>query len=196
MILRTTGQDVAIQALTGNYIGQPYSKYDCQAFVEQVLRDLGVRKPDGTPYNWKGSNSMFRNHIRWRGTIEECRKKFGSIPQGAFMFLVKHDGDEQLKGYHDDLGNASHVGLYIGTSPNPCMDSQQTGGVQMRKLNVFTHVGLMDMIDYSTSPEPPSDPDRQEAIRAVGIIKSDTASDTECLDALITLTKYIKEVTI
>lgn len=194
MILRTTGQDIAEQAVTGNYLGKPYSKWDCQAFVEQVLKDLGVRKPDGTPYNWKGSNSMFRNHIRWRGTVEECKKKFGSIPQGAFMFLVKHDGGEVEKGYHDGLGNASHVGLYIGTAPNPCMDSQPTGGVQYRKLNVFTHVGLMDMVDYSTSPEPPSDPDQEEAIRAIGIIRSDTSSDAECLKALKTLTKYMKEV--
>ena len=196
MILRTTGQDVAEQAVTGNYIGKPYSKWDCQAFVEQVLRDLGVRNPDGSPYNWKGSNAMFRQHIMWRGTIEECQKKFGSIPQGAFLFRVKHDGGEIERGYHDDLGNASHVGLYIGTSPNPCMDSQPTGGVQMRKLSVFTHVGLMDMIDYSTSPEPPSDPDRQEAIKAVGIVRSDTPSDAECLEALKTLTKYLKEVTL
>lgn len=196
MILRTTGHDVAIQALTGNYIGIPYNKLDCQEFVEQVLKDLGVRKPDGTPYNWKGSNSMFRNHIRWRGTIEECKKKFGSIPQGAFMFLVKHDGDEQLKGYHDDLGNASHVGLYIGTGPNPCMDSQPTGGVQMHKLSIFTHVGLMDMIDYFTSPEPPSDPDRDAALKAMKIWRGEYSSESECLDALITLTKYIKEVTI
>ncbi len=196
MILRTTGQDIAEQAVTGNYLGKPYSKLDCQAFVEEVLKDLGVRKPDGTPYNWKGSNSMFRNYIRWRGTIEECKKKFGSIPQGAFMFLVKHDGGEVEKGYHDGLGNASHVGLYIGTSPNPCMDSQPTGGVQYRKLNVFTHVGLMDMVDYSTSPEPPSDPDQEEAIKAISIIRSDTASDAECLKALKTLTKYMKEVII
>lgn len=196
MILRTTGQDVAEQAMTGNYVGKPYSKWDCQAFVEQVLKDLGVRKLDGEPYNWKGSNSMFRTHIRWRGTIEECKKKFGSIPQGAFMFRVKHDGGEVAKGYHDDLGNASHVGLYIGTSPNPCMDSQPTSGVQMRKLSVFTHVGLMDMIDYETSPEPPADPDEQEAIRAIGIIRSDTATDAECLEALKTLTKYMKEVNI
>ena len=196
MILRTTGQDVAMQALTGNYIGQPYSRYDCQGFVEQVLKDLGVRKPDGTPYNWKGSNSMFRNHIRWRGTIEECRKKFGCIPKGAFMFVVKHDGGEIEKGYHDDLGNASHVGLCVGTSPTPFMDSQPTGGVQMRKQFIFTHVGLMDMIDYSTSPEPPSDPDREAALKAMKIWRGERSSESECLDALLTLTKYIKEVSI
>ena len=163
IVSRISGKHLAQQAIRGNYVGIPYSKLDCQGFVEEVLKDCGVRKPDGTPYNWRGSNSMFRNHIRWRGTIEECQKKFGSIPQGAFVFLVKHDGDEQPKGYHDDLGNASHV-------------------------------GLMDMIDYSTSPEPPPDPDRKEALRAIGIIRNNSSTDTECLDALETLTKYLKEV--
>ena len=94
MILRTTGQDVAEQAMTGNYIGKPYSKWDCQAFVEQVLKDLGVRQSDGNPYNWKGSNAMFRTHITWRGTIDECRKKFGCIPLGSFVFLVKLFGNK------------------------------------------------------------------------------------------------------
>ena len=190
MILRATGPDVAEQAVTGNYVGKPYSKYDCQAFVEQVLKDLGVRKPDGTPYNWKGSNSMFRTHIRWRGTIEECQKKFGCIPQGAFMFLVKHDGDEQLRGYHDDLGNASHVGLYIGSSPFPVMDSEPTGGVQYRKLSIFTHVGLMTMIDYSTNPEPAL----RTELDAIRIIRNEDSTDEEVLEALKTLTKYLKEV--
>jgi len=190
VILRTTGQDVAEQAVNGDYLGKPYSKYDCQAFVEQVLKDLGVRKPDGTPYNWKGSNSMFRTHIRWRGTIEECQKKFGCIPQGAFLFLVKHDGNEQLKGYHDDLGNASHVGLYVGSSPFPVMDSEPTGGVQYRKLSIFTHVGLMTMIDYSTNPEPAP----RTELDAVRIIRSEGSTDEEVLEALKTLTKYLKEV--
>lgn len=192
MILRTTGQDMAEQAVTGGYVGQPYSRWDCQAFVEQVLKDLGVRKPDGSVYNWKGSNSMFRNHIRWRGTIEECKQKFGCIPKGAFMFLVKHDGGEVERGYHDDLGNASHVGLYLGTSPLPVMDSQPTGGVQYRKLSIFTHVGLMDMIDYSSSPEPSP----RTELDAVRIIRNADSTDEEVLEALKTLTKYLKEVTL
>lgn len=192
MILRTTGQDMAEQAVTGGYVGQPYSKWDCQAFVEQVLKDLGVRKPDGSVYNWRGSNSMFRNYIRWRGTVEECRQKFGGIPQGAFMFLVKHDGGEVERGYHDDLGNASHVGLYVGTSPLPVMDSQPTGGVQYRKLSIFTHVGLMDMIDYSSEPEPAP----RTELDAVRIIRNADSTDEEVLEALKTLTKYLKEVTL
>ncbi len=194
MILRTTGQDVAEQAITGNYIGRPYSKLDCQAFVEEVLKDLGVRKPDGSTYNWKGSNSMFRNHITWRGTIDECRKKFGSIPQGAFMFLVRHDGGEVPRGYHDDLGNASHVGLYLGTSPLPCMDSSQgRGKVDYCKLSVFTHVGLMDMIDYYNEATPPYETNNLSAIHT---LRDESSTDEECLEALKTLTKYLKGVNI
>lgn len=190
MIERTTGSDMAEQAITGGYVGIPYSKLDCQGFVEQVLKDLGVRKPDGTPYNWRGSNSMWRNYINWRGTIEECKRKFGDIPLGAFMFLVKHDGGEKEKGYNDDLGNASHVGLYVGTSSLPCIDSQGNRGVDYCKLNVFTHVGLMSMIDYYNEPMPSPD-DKAEAIEAVRILRENRVSDTEYLEALVKLDKYI-----
>ena len=174
MILTTTGSAVAEQAKTGGYIGIPYSRLDCQAFVEQVLRDLGVRKPDGTVYNWRGSNSMYRNFINWRGTIAECKEKYGVIPEGAFMFLVKNDGGEEEKGYHDGLGNASHVGLYVNGDVYPCMDSQEekgsrpNAGVAYCKLNVFTHVGLMSMIDYDNKPEPePVKPTKAEALAAL-----------------------------
>lgn len=193
MILRTTGADMAEQAVTGNYVGISYSKMDCQAFVEQVLRDLGVRKPDGTVYNWRGSNSMWRNHITWKGTIAECQKKFGSIPLGAFLFLVKYDGKETERGYHDDQGNATHVGLYVGTAPLPAMDSSQgRGKVDYCKLNVFTHVGLMDMIDYYNEETPPAA--AADPLDAIRIIRNDSSSDTQILRALETLTKYLKEV--
>lgn len=190
MIFRTTGADIAEQAITGGYVGTAYSRLDCQCFVEQVLKDLGVRKKDGSPYNWKGSNSMWRNYIGWKGTIEECKTKFGEIPLGAFLFLLKWDGGEVEKGYHDGLGNASHVGLYLGTSPLPCMDSQPTGGVQYRKLNIFTHVGLMDMIDYYNEPEPAP----RSELDAVRIIRSEESTDEEVLEALKILTKYMKGV--
>lgn len=180
MILRTTGKDLAEQAVTGGYVGIPYSSLDCQGFVEQVLKDCGVRKPDGSPYNWRGSNSMWRNFIKWKGTIVECKEKFGEIPLGAFLFILKNDHGEEERGYHDGLGNASHVGLYTGTSPLPVMDSQGNRGVDYCKLNIFTHVGLMDMIDYYNEPLPPeTKPTKEEALKA-----------------LETLTKFIQEVNI
>lgn len=178
MLLRISGADLAEQAVSGGYVGIPYSRLDCQGFVEEVLKDCGVRKQDGTPYNWRGSNSMWRNYINWKGTKEDCIRKFGEIPRGAFIFLVKWDGGEVEKGYHDGEGNASHVGLYTGTYPLPCMDSQGSRGVDYCKLNVFTHVGLMDMIDYYNEPLPPEEiPTRDEALKALEI-----------------LTKYVKGV--
>lgn len=178
MILRISGSALAEQAITGNYVGIPYSKLDCQGFVEQVLKDCGVRKPDGTPYNWRGSNSMWRNYIKWKGTIEECKQKFGEIPLGAFLFILKQDHGEEERGYHDGLGNASHVGLYVGSTPLPVIDSQGNRGVDYCRLNIYTHVGLMDMIDYYNDPVPP-----QTAVTL-----------EEALKALETLTMFVKGV--
>lgn len=192
MILRTTGKDLAEQAITGNYVGIPYSKLDCQGFVEQVLKDLGVRKSDGSVYNWRGSNSMWRNFISWRGSIKECKEKFGDIPVGAFVFIIKRDGGEKEKGYNDDLGNASHVGLYLGTSPKPCMDSQGNRGVDYCSLNVFTHVGLMSMVDYYNEPIPPEE--GMTPLEAVRLIREDICLDSEYLKALETLTIYMRGV--
>ena len=190
MKLRISGDRVAEQAITGHYVGTPYNKLDCQGFVEQVLKDLDIRKENGSFYNWKGSNSMWRNHIKWRGSIEECKTKFGCIPNGAFLFLLKWDGGEKGRGYNDGLGNASHVGLYLGTSPLPCMDSQSSRGVDYCKLNVFTHVGLMDMIDYYNDPEPSVNTE----LDAIHTIRDPDSTDKDVLTALKILTKYLKGV--
>ena len=53
-----TGYAFAEQARSGSYNGIPYKQLDCQGFVERVLKDSGVRKPDGSVYNWRGSNHM------------------------------------------------------------------------------------------------------------------------------------------
>ncbi len=54
MVTRISGEDLAKQAVTGNYVGIPYSRLDCQGFVEEVLKDCGVRKLDGTPLQLEG----------------------------------------------------------------------------------------------------------------------------------------------
>ena len=44
----------------------PYSKLDCQAFVERILLDCGIR------HDWRGSNHMWRDALDcgavWRGS--------------------------------------------------------------------------------------------------------------------------------
>lgn len=92
------------------YLGAPYSAMDCQAFAERVLADCGLRK------NLPGSNAWYREILRngWAGTPEECRKRYGKIPPGAFLFILEPSGGEPAKYRGDGVGNASHIGLFTG----------------------------------------------------------------------------------
>ena len=155
-----TGRQYADQAKLSKYDRLTYSQYDCQAFCELVLRDLGVRQSNGKPYDWKGSNDMYRNAVSWVGTIDECRRKFGDIPLGAWAFMWDNSGREKERGYYDGKGNASHVGIYIGN--NTVRDSTKIknasgqvtrDGVGNRSLNVFQKIGLPKMLDFEgTNP--------------------------------------------
>ena len=132
----------AYQATNGGYIGVPYSKLDCQGFVEKVLADCGIKK------DWRGSNDMWRNALSWKGTIKEAEAKFGRVPFGAWLFTIKHDGGEVERGYHDDQGNAVHVGIRIQDSAI----HSTVGGVQYCAFpdpKRWTHVGLCKYIDFS-----------------------------------------------
>ena len=174
------------QTQSERYTGIPYSKLDCQAFVEEVLKDCGVRKPDGTTYNWKGSNSMWRNALSWKGTIEECRTKYGDIPEGAWVFTVKYDGGEIDRGYHDNEGNAKHVGIYVGRDTvRDSTKTAQRNGVGYRSLDGFTHVGLAKMIDYNN---------QNDVLISIDTIRNSDASASQILTALEILTNYLKGV--
>ena len=128
-----------------------YDQMDCQGFVEAVLKDIGVRKENGKPYDWRGSNSMYRNYYSWRGTVNECIGKFGSVPVGAFVYIWKETGEEEV-GYHDGLGNCTHVGIYCGN--NVVRDSTRStrkpfrDGPGTRTLEGFTRVTLFTGLDY------------------------------------------------
>ena len=174
-----TGTQYADQAMSDRYTGTPYSKLDCQAFVEQVLKDCGVRKPDGSPYNWKGCNSMWRNALEWKGTIQQCLDRYGMIPPGAWVFIVTNDGGEKERGYYDDQGNAKHIGIYCDPNrPDPVRDSTKTktrDGVGYRKLSGFTHVGLPKMILYNKEETD------SEILSAVHTVRNENSSDEDYL---------------
>ena len=187
-----TGEEYALQAMSEKYNNVPYSKMDCQAFVEAVLKDCGIRKPDGSIYNWKGSNSMWRNALSWKGTIEECRETFGQIPLGAWAFILRNDGGEVDKGYNDSQGNASHVGIYVRNTGEEVRDSTKSNtrnGVGYRSLKGFTHIGLPKMLSFTRM-----NLTRTAALAAVHCIRDSSSTDAEILEALETLTNYITEV--
>ena len=121
---------------------------DCQGLMEYCLKKVGVQK------NWKGSNAMWRDML-WRGTPEECRKRFGKIPVGAWLFILLQDGGEAGRGYLDDMGNASHVGVYTGTGDGAVHASQSRGCVAASTFRGKTipnggwnMVGLCRELDY------------------------------------------------
>lgn len=139
----------AVQAQ--KYLGVPYGtgkgQLDCQALMEKMLQDVGIYK------NWAGSNAMWRD-LAWRGTPEECRKVFGHIPVGAWLFVWKDDGGEKKRGYKDNDGNASHVGVYTGQGKGATAASATKGKVAESKFEGksinggWNRVGLNKLLDY------------------------------------------------
>ena len=146
-----TGSKLAEQARNEKYNKLKYTYADCQGFVEKVLYDAGCRKPDGQAYNWKGSNSMWRNALSWKGTEEECIKQFGYVPLGAWTFILKFDGGEKDRGYNDNQGNACHVGIYVGNNEtrDSTRNSKGRDGVGYRPLSDWNRIGLCKYIDYN-----------------------------------------------
>ena len=95
---------------------------------------------------------MWRNALFWKGTPEECKERFGEIPLGAWVFIVKYDGGEVEKGYHDSEGNAVHVGIYVGNDET--RDSTRNAkrdGVGYRPLKDWNRIGLCKYLDYSVN---------------------------------------------
>ena len=102
-----SAESVSLQG--DKYLGTPYSSLDCQGLWERMLQDAGLT------CNLAGSNAWWRA-MSWTGTPEKCKEIFGRIPIGACLFILKSDKGEEQRGYHDGLGNASHIGVYTGRS--------------------------------------------------------------------------------
>lgn len=103
------------------FLGESYKKMDCQAFYEKVLKEVGIKK------DLAGSNAWLRE-MTWYGTPDECNKKFGRIPKGATLFILKHDGKEPAKYKPDGKGNASHIGIYTALTGQEMVDIAVSAG--------------------------------------------------------------------
>ena len=130
-----------------NYIGVPYERMDCQAFVETCLKACGIS------LNLPGSNAWYRK-MTWVGTPTECKEKFGKIPVGAFLFILKQDGGEPEKYKSDGIGNASHIGIKTGRGQGAVNSSKSRGGVCESKFadkaisGGWNRIGLWTEVDY------------------------------------------------
>ena len=130
-----TGQHIADTAINSGLLGTPYSKLDCQAFVEEVLKLAGLKI-----INYRGSNHMWRDLVYDREPITDY-----DVAAGTLVFKVKFDGGEKKRGYNDKMGNAVHVGISLG---NGKVMHSTTGGVQYGKTNSFTDWGKIKDVDY------------------------------------------------
>lgn len=131
-----SASDFARYADNKKWIGIPYDQWDCQQFVEEMLRGVGAR------HNWRGSNHM------WREAVTDRRpKEVASMLPGEWLFTVKNDGGEKERGYNDDMGNAVHVGIYLGG--NRVIHSS-AGGVQLGRASDtrWTHSAKCKLLDY------------------------------------------------
>ena len=106
------------------FLGCTYKEMDCQTFVENALAKVGIKK------DLAGSNAWYREVLKngWVGSPEECIKEYGWIPDGAFLFIHAFDGGEEKRGYHDGLGNASHIGLKTGMTGQQMIDIAVAAG--------------------------------------------------------------------
>ena len=147
------------------YIGTPYKQMDCQAFVEQCLKDCGMNM------NLAGSNAWYREVRKngWVGTPEECHAVYGGVPTGAFLFILKQDGGEPEKYKMDGLGNASHIGICTGDRGQGAIHSSSSRGMVCESKFQGTTipnggwncVGLWDRVDYVNFA--PDDPEPEPA---------------------------------
>lgn len=120
-----------------------YAEMDCQKFVRACVTQAGG------DMRFAGSNDMYRNACAWVGTLAEARAA-GKLVPGALLFIVAQDGGEPARYRADGLGNASHVGLYLGAEgAEVAHSSASRGQVAASTLqNGWTHVGLAEAIDY------------------------------------------------
>jgi hypothetical protein len=137
-----TGDDFAEASRSSGFVGIPYSKCDCQALIEKCLALVGII------CNFRGSNHMWRELVADRLTLAECQAKYGRFIPGTLCFILKYDGSEVKRGYHDNLGAAVHVGIVLDGMGTVLHST--TGGVQFSTISAagFNRVAKVTCIDY------------------------------------------------
>jgi hypothetical protein len=146
--LQTKAKHTTIPYVAG---GMTLDGMDCQGLVEYLLIQCGVPKAD---CNLAGSNAHYRA-CAWVGTPEECKKAFGAIPGGAALFILEVSGGEPAKYQADGIGNASHMGIWLGDTSMAASASR----VQVIESNFtgksinggWNRVGLLPWVDYGLS---------------------------------------------
>ena len=135
--------------------GMTLSGMDCQGLCEYLLIRCGIPRRE---CNLAGSNAHYRACL-WTGTPEACRQRFGRIPAGAWLFIVRNDGREPEKYKGDGIGNASHMGVYLGAGDGVLQAAESRGRVNIGEFNGasgsggWNRVGLCQWVNYGLEQE-------------------------------------------
>ena len=131
--------------------GMDLNGMDCQGLAEYLLIQSGVPKAE---CNLTGSNAHWRRCV-WTGTPEACVKAFGCVPGGAFVFIWEETGAPD-KYAGDGLGNADHMGVYLGdcvihaSSSRGIVAESKFAGKTIPNGG-WNRVGLSCWVDYGLS---------------------------------------------
>ncbi len=162
--MKPKGIDVARAAVDIWKRKPTYAQMDCQAFVEEAVKDAGGQMA------YAGSNDMARHAVVWMGTIQNA-KAAGKLVPGAGL-LIHEDDESRLPAKYrgDGLGDFSHVGLYLGNEL--AVTDKPKGAIIQKKCdavhssasmgrvagttlkNGWTHVVWFKEIDYSIDVKP------------------------------------------
>lgn len=134
--------------------GMSLAGMDCQGMVEHLLIQCGV---PGSECNLAGSNAHWRA-LKWSGTPEEAVKLFGGVPEGAALFIWQEEG-EPSKYAGDGMGNADHMGLYLGgnSAIHASASRECVAESVFRQKTIpnggWNRVGLLPWVDYGWAVE-------------------------------------------
>ena len=139
--------------------GMSLAGMDCQGLAEYLLIQCGVPKAE---CNLAGSNAHWRNCV-WTGTPEQCMARFGSVPAGAWVFIVSdNDGGVPEKYRGDGLGDAGHMGVYLGdcalhaSASRGCVAESKFVGKTIPNGG-WNRIGLPPWVDYGITSESGAD---------------------------------------
>lgn len=134
-----TGRHNAMMAYLFRDSGYTYAQYDCISFVNLVRRKLGIPTiPNGTNTLWRTTG------LQWKGTMQECLDRFGTIPQGAYLFKW-YNQPAPPPWDQDGLGDWNHIGIYTLLGKGV----MQSGGYDDART------GVADCYFHPTQTDPP-----------------------------------------
>lgn len=156
-------------------IGTSYDVMDCIKLIVNGIRKAEGADGESLTYTCGGTNELWRSinksgkyqYVTEIVTIDEAKKR-GMLVPGRLMVIWEAGHNDK---YNDELGDCSHIGLYVGDADCEAVHSSYTRGqvASTTVKNGFTHVLTHRLIDLdgsqtgSTAPEAtPAQPDVQE----------------------------------